>query len=57
MGQEIEANDWKDCVIIIDEVQKCPELLDEVHLIMIEEKNVRFLLTGSSARSLKRKGA
>lgn len=40
-------------VIVIDEVQKIPALLDEVHRL-IEEKHVRFLLTGSSARKLKR---
>lgn len=42
--------------IFIDEVQKVPALLDEVHGL-IEEKKVRFLLTGSSARKLKRGGA
>ena len=41
--------------IIIDEVQKIPELLNEVHRL-IEAKGYRFILTGSSARSLKRKG-
>lgn len=40
-------------LIIIDEVQKLPEILDEVHHL-IEEKSYRFLLTGSSARKLKR---
>jgi uncharacterized protein len=41
--------------IIIDEVQKIPELLNEVHRL-IETRKLKFLLTGSSARSLKRKG-
>lgn len=41
--------------VIIDEVQRIPELLNEVHRL-IEHKNYRFILTGSSARSLKRKG-
>lgn len=41
--------------IVIDEVQKIPELLNEVHRL-IESKGYRFLLTGSSARSLRRKG-
>jgi uncharacterized protein len=40
-------------LVVIDEVQRVPELLNEVHLL-IEEKNKRFLLTGSSARKLKR---
>lgn len=43
----------EDKFIIIDEIQKLPELLDEVHNL-IEEKNIRFLLTGSSAKRLKK---
>lgn len=43
--------DW----IIIDEVQRVPELLNEVHRL-IEERKLRFLLTGSSARSLRKQG-
>jgi uncharacterized protein len=39
--------------IIIDEVQKIPQMLDEVHWL-IENKGLRFLLCGSSARKLKR---
>jgi predicted AAA+ superfamily ATPase len=42
-------------LVVIDEIQKLPELLDEVHLMM-EEHGVRFLLTGSSARKLRRGG-
>lgn len=41
--------------IVIDEVQKIPELLNEVHRL-IETYGYRFILTGSSARSLRRKG-
>ena len=41
--------------IVIDEIQKMPGLLDEVHRL-IEEKGKRFLLTGSSARKLRRGG-
>ncbi len=41
--------------IIIDEVQKVPALLDEVHR-MIESHRYKFILTGSSARALKKKG-
>jgi len=43
-------------LIIIDEIQKVPSLLDEVHLL-IEDYDYRFLLTGSSARKLKRGAA
>jgi predicted AAA+ superfamily ATPase len=41
---------------IIDEVQKVPALLDVVHLLLEENKGGRFVLTGSSARKLKRAG-
>jgi predicted AAA+ superfamily ATPase len=41
--------------IIIDEVQKIPDLLNEVHR-MIESDRYKFILTGSSARTLKRRG-
>ncbi|OGQ07387.1 MAG: hypothetical protein A3G32_05305 [Deltaproteobacteria bacterium RIFCSPLOWO2_12_FULL_40_28] len=42
--------------IIIDEIQKCPKLLDLVHLA-IETHKKKFALTGSSARKLKRGSA
>jgi len=42
--------------IIIDEVQKIPELLDAVHQLMEEKRGHQFVLTGSSARKLKRSG-
>ena len=41
--------------IIVDEIQKVPELLDEVHWL-IENENLSFILCGSSARKLKQKG-
>ena len=53
--REIEARGLRDTVVCIDEIQKCPLLMDEVHL-MIEERGIRFLLTGSSARALRRGG-
>lgn len=40
-------------LVVIDEIQRLPGLMDEVHH-MIEEHGVRFLLTGSSARKLRR---
>ena len=42
--------------VVIDEVQKLPALLDEVHRL-IERRRFRFVLTGSSARKLRRSGA
>ncbi|MCG2659395.1 MAG: AAA family ATPase, partial [Kiritimatiellae bacterium] len=41
--------------IIIDEIQKLPSLLDEVQRL-IETRNLWFILTGSSARKLRRSG-
>jgi len=41
--------------VIIDEVQKVPHLLDEVHRL-IENSKLRFILTGSSARKLRKRG-
>lgn len=43
--------DW----IILDEVQRVPELLFEVHRL-IEKKKLKFILTGSSARKLRKRG-
>lgn len=51
LREEIEARDLHDCIVVIDEIQKAPLLLEEVHFL-IEERNIRFLLTGSSARKL-----
>jgi len=46
----------QDQVIVIDEIQRLPDLLNEVHRL-IERRQVKFLLTGSSARKLRRGGA
>lgn len=43
-------------LVIIDEIQKLPALLDEVHWLMTNH-HLRFILSGSSARKLKRSGA
>ena len=42
-------------LVIIDEIQKLPILLDEVHWLMVN-CGLRFILTGSSARKLRRSG-
>jgi len=41
--------------VVLDEIQKVPAILDEVHRL-IERRRLRFALTGSSARRLGRKG-
>lgn len=53
--EEIISEHEDKSLVIIDEVQRVPELLNEVHRL-IEEENIRFLLTGSSARKLKKDG-
>jgi predicted AAA+ superfamily ATPase len=42
--------------VVIDEVQKVPELLGQIHALIEEDQTRRFVLTGSSARKLKRTG-
>ena len=51
----LRAKGINDGVVVLDEIQRLPELLNEVHMI-IEETDIHFLLTGSSARKLKKKG-
>ncbi len=53
LGEEITSrNRW----VVIDEIQRIPSLLNEVHRL-IETRRIHFLLTGSSARKLRRGGA
>jgi predicted AAA+ superfamily ATPase len=44
-------DDW----VVIDEIQRIPELLNEVHRL-IEKSKYKFILTGSSARKIRKKG-
>jgi uncharacterized protein len=44
-------------LVIVDEVQKLPALLNEIQLMIDRNKDLRFILTGSSARKLKRGAA
>jgi predicted AAA+ superfamily ATPase len=54
-GRIAEEMSSEDCIVVIAEIQRIPELLNEVHRL-IEERGIRFLLTGSSARKLRRGG-
>jgi uncharacterized protein len=54
-GRISEELQPQDRIVVIDEIQRLPELLNEVHRL-IETKGIRFLLTGSSARKLRRGG-
>ncbi len=51
----IEAHKEKKTVVI-DEVQKAPQLLEVVHSLIEEKRGLQFILTGSSARKLRRGG-
>ena len=48
---EVKPGEW----VVVDEVQRLPQLLNEVHRL-IEEKKLKFALLGSSARKLRRAG-
>lgn len=53
----ISADPEGHSIVVIDEVQKIPDLLSEVHNIIGTKPHLRFLLTGSSARKLRKKTA
>ncbi len=52
--KQVEAHPGKP-IVFIDEAQKVPELFDSVQYLL-DEKKANFIITGSSARKLKRKG-
>jgi uncharacterized protein len=54
-GRIAEETSARDRIVVIDEIQRLPGLLNEVHRL-IEARGTRFLLTGSSARKLRRGG-
>lgn len=56
LRQLIEAHPQRR-VVLLDEIQKLPELLPLVHALIEKDKHLQFILTGSSARKLKRSGA
>jgi predicted AAA+ superfamily ATPase len=56
MLQELLAEPPGNEPVIIDEVQKIPQLLDDVQWLIVN-KNIQFILCGSNARKLKRSGA
>jgi predicted AAA+ superfamily ATPase len=54
LRQLVEASSQRD--VVIDEIQRVPELLNVVHDVIESDTSRRFLLTGSSARKLRRGG-
>jgi predicted AAA+ superfamily ATPase len=55
LQEKVAGSDQK--IIVIDEVQKAPSLLSVVHALIEQKKGYQFILTGSSARKLKRSSA
>lgn len=55
LRQLVEAR-LEDTTFVIDEVQRVPDLLSVVHELIEKRRSIRFILTGSSARKLKRTG-
>jgi len=55
LREEVLAITEKRRPVIIDEIQKIPELLDEVHWL-VENHRVQFIISGSSPRKIVRKG-
>ena len=55
LNQIIETHE-DDTLVIIDEIQKVPIILDEVQNIVQDNPGIRFILTGSSARKIKKAG-
>ncbi|MBI4404370.1 MAG: ATP-binding protein, partial [Deltaproteobacteria bacterium] len=51
IDQKLGQVEW----VVVDEIQKCPKLLNIVHKFIVK-KRVKFALTGSSARRLRQKG-
>lgn len=55
LRQRLES-DPETRIVVIDEVQRVPALLKVVHLLIERDRRTRFVLTGSSARKLRREG-
>ncbi len=55
LGEIVEAN-LRIRQVVVDEIQKLPELLEVVHLLIERKTGQQFILTGSSARKLRRQG-
>lgn len=52
--REIVANLKAGSVVILDEIQRVPRLLPEIHALIEQKKDIQFIMTGSSTRKLRR---
>lgn len=57
LREEVKSRPAKITHVVLDEIQRVPELLNEVHLLMESPNPPHFVLSGSSARKLKRSQA
>lgn len=53
LAERIAARPPGLATVVIDEIQKAPQLLDVVHALVEQRRDLRFVLTGSSARKLR----
>lgn len=56
LSKEIRSVKKDKIEVVIDEIQRCPELLNEVQICMENYPDIKFVMTGSSERKLKRAG-
>lgn len=56
LSKEVAAIIKEKCLVVIDEIQRCPDLLNEIQILIENRPGIQFVLTGSSARKLKRAG-
>jgi len=56
LSAEIKRLNKGNALVVIDEIQRAPSLLNEIHSILNDFDNIQFILTGSSARKLRQKG-
>ena len=52
--RDVVASLPKGSILILDEIQRVPRLLPEIHSLMEEKKGIQFIMTGSSSRKLRR---
>lgn len=54
---DVEKNSSKPKIVVINGIQKVPSILSVIHALIEKHLGIKFVLTGSSARKLRRAGA
>lgn len=52
--RDVAASMPKGAILILDEIQRVPRLLPEIHALIEQKKDIQFIMTGSSGRKLRR---